>query len=177
MCCGIHNHISRTDTSQTRCHLLFMSHLRGGIVVPHFWENGLSDLPKVVQQSSTPSVHRGACDPGQGLVSPDHGTWKGSCPIRMDIHFLERHLLQNGWLQNGRLESVFSQIQRLKVQDRGVCRATLSLRRGTIRACLFPASEVGSDPGCSLLIATSPSLCLCGLPVVTRPSFLCVSVT
>lgn len=79
-CCGIHNHVDRPDSPQTRCPSRCMSSVRGGIAAPHFWENALSDLAKVVRQSGTPSVQRGACDPGQGLISPDRGAWNGSFP-------------------------------------------------------------------------------------------------
>lgn len=33
-----------------------MTDLRGGLVAPNFWENGLSDLLKVAQQSGFPTV-------------------------------------------------------------------------------------------------------------------------
>lgn len=89
-CCGIHNHVDRPDTPQTRCPSRCMSSVRGGIAAPHFWENGSSDLAKVVRQSGTPSVQRGACDPGQGLVSPDHGAWNGSFPSCSDGCSLSR---------------------------------------------------------------------------------------
>ena len=57
-CHGFNNPINCADTSQTGCHVFFMSDLRGGLIVPYFWENGLSDLLKFTQQSGIPTVHQ-----------------------------------------------------------------------------------------------------------------------
>lgn len=75
----LNEHINQADASQTRCHLLFMANLCGGVVVPYFWEEGLSDLLKVFQQSGSPTVYQGLCDSGLTRPRPQDVDLKSSC--------------------------------------------------------------------------------------------------